>query len=217
MGSPIKLLSKGAAPSMIDTATANEVISKVNALLGTIVSPAGFGKYVIGDKEIKLDLGPLAQIIANLQKSAGTIIGTTAGGGGGGGGGGSVLLPFTIQQINTTTINVRYGTVMDIPPTNVGDNADVTAITTGGTVTVYIDNTLDASGVVTASSLEASSGSLPTSDDTHAYLLVGTVVVAGSVITTINQSLYFSQGFSCCGRDPGDPETTPGIYEFFVR
>lgn len=130
MGTPLKLLSKGAAPSMLDTATANEVITKINALLGTIVSPAGFGKFVIGEKDVKLDLGPLAQIITNLQKSNDTITGTTASGSGGGGGGPTGPYPFDISFSggpDPKDATVRPGTINGILASNFTDTYSLSA------------------------------------------------------------------------------------------
>lgn len=62
---------------MVDTATANALIAAVNQLRKIVVSPSGFGKFVVGDKEVVLDLAPLAAIITNLQKAADTINNTT--------------------------------------------------------------------------------------------------------------------------------------------
>lgn len=129
------------------------------------------------------------------------------------GGGGGVTLPFKISRVNNTDINVIFGTIMDLTPTDVA--TDITL--SNGTNQIYLENTLDADGNVVASAVMTTTSSLPASDADTAILLIGVVVMASSVITTISQSLYFSQGFSCCGRDPADPSTTPGIYEFFVR
>ena len=66
----------------------------------------------------------------------------------------------------------------------------------------------------------ASNGATGKPADTtyHAYLLVGTAAVdVDGLISLIEQSLYFSQGFKACDRDPEDPATTPGSYQFFVR
>lgn len=133
------------------------------------------------------------------------------------GGGGDITLPFKIDDVSpdtdTPTINVVFGTVMDITPTDIATDL---MLTDDATNTVYLDNTLDSDGNVTASAVSLTTGSLPASTDSSAILLIGVCVVASGVIA-ISQSLYFSQGFSCCGRDPDDPSTTPGTYEFFVR
>lgn len=134
------------------------------------------------------------------------------------GGGGTMVLPFTIKDVSpdasTPTINVVYGTVMDIPPTDIATDI---ALTSSATNIIYLENTLDADGNVTASAVMVTTGSLPASDDDTAILLIGTAVTTGDVIATIDQSLYFSQGFKACDRDPADPATTPGTYQFFVR
>lgn len=134
------------------------------------------------------------------------------------GGGGTMVLPFSITDVSpdamTPTINVVFGTVMDIPPTDIATPIEIDDDETN---TVYLENTLDADGNVTASAVMFTTGALPDSDDDTAILLIGIVVVASGVITSISQSLYFSQGFKACDRDPGDPATTPGTYEFFVR
>ena len=136
----------------------------------------------------------------------------------GGGGGASLLLPFKIRDISpdeeTPTIKVVFGTVMDVTPSNVetdlepGDDA---------INTIYLEVTINAAGQVTAAAVTVSTGPLPTNDTYAAYILIGYVTVAAGVITLINQSLYFSQGFKACDRDTADPETTPGSYQFFVR
>ncbi len=133
-------------------------------------------------------------------------------------GGGAITLPFTVKDTSpdtsTPTINVIYGTVMDLPPTDIATDI---ALTDDATNTIYLDNTLDSAGNVTASAVMVTTGSLPASSGFSAILLIGVAVAASGVIASISQSLYFSQGFSCCGRDSADPDTTPGVYEFFVR
>ncbi len=132
-------------------------------------------------------------------------------------GGGSVNLPFLIQDVSpdamTPTINVLYGTVTDIAPTDIGTDI---VLTDDATNTIYLSCTLDSDGIVTAAALLVATTGLPASDSSTAIKLVGVATVASGVITLINQSLFFSQGFQACGRDPDDPETTPGVYQFFV-
>jgi hypothetical protein len=128
------------------------------------------------------------------------------------GGGGTFQFPFQLTA-GTTTFNIRYGTVEDIAPTDVGTNI---AFTDDATNTVFIDCTIDADGIITAAAIDVATTGLPTDTAYAAYKLVGEVIAADGVITTINQSLMFSQGFQACNRDPADPETTPGTYQFFV-
>ncbi len=208
MGSPIKLLKKGSAPSMIEAATANEVITKVNALLEMIVSPNGFGKFVVAEKDIKLDLGPLAKIIANLSKSGDSITATNSTGTGGGG---SIQHPFQIQRVDDTTVNVRYGTLMDVEPTNVGTNLTPS----GGTDTFYLEVEVDLDGAMVAVDLHHSTGGQPADTDYFGYITIGTVVSSG-VITEINQAVTHSLRMSMCGRVvvDGDLEEA-GTYEFW--
>lgn len=133
----------------------------------------------------------------------------------GGGGGTGMTLPFQIQDVSpdasTPTVNVKYGTVMDIEPTDVG-----TDILVSDGDTFYIECTLDIDGNVTAADLLV--GSLPADSDYAAYLLVGSVTVVDDAITAIDQSLYFSQGFKACDRVVTDGVLdSAGTYEFFVR
>lgn len=132
------------------------------------------------------------------------------------GGGSAFSFPFQINDVSEEMdpkVNVRFGTVEDIAPTDVGTDL---AMSDGETNIIYIDCTLDAEGIVTAASLEVDIGSLPADLWDHAYKLIGYVTVTGGEVEEILQSLMFSQGFAPCGRDVDDPETTPGVYYFFV-
>lgn len=130
-----------------------------------------------------------------------------------GGGGSPVELPFGITLgAGTATFTVRYGTLEDIAPTDVGVPLPWTD---DATTTVWIDATLDDDGLVTAAAIDTGIAGLPADTSDHAYKLIGEVVAASGV-ATVNQSLYFSQGFQACGRDPDDPVITPGVYQFFV-
>jgi hypothetical protein len=130
-----------------------------------------------------------------------------------GGGGGGYIPPLTLEQVDDTNVKVKTGTVGGIIPTGVATN-----ITVSGTTTyyVFIDATIDADGDVTAATISNNTTGVTADSDTHAYYLIGTVVVASSVITAVNPTLAFSQEFAACGRDPADPSTTPGTYTFFV-
>ena len=138
-------------------------------------------------------------------------------GGGGGGGGAPVVLPFKMKDASPDVahpkVNVVTGTVMDFTPTGIATD---TALTDNATNTVYLDCTIDAAGLVTAVAMSISTSGKPADSTYHAYLLIGTATVASGVVT-LAQSLYFSQGFKACDRDSGDPATTPGSYQFFVR
>lgn len=132
------------------------------------------------------------------------------------GGGSELVLPFKIVDVTagpTPTVNVFYGTVEDIEPTDIATDLPMTGEATN---TIYLECAVDADGLITGASVQVSTSGLPASDWETAIKLIGTVITAGTGIFQINQSLYFSQGFQACGRDPGDPETTPGTYQFFV-
>jgi hypothetical protein len=200
--SPIPLIQPGGV-SLVSATLANQLIVPLNAIIHAKVAPvAGIGSFKYAGGEYILDFAALDKRLRELESGAG---------------GGSVILPFHLSDvspdISTPTINVLYGTVMDIAPSAIGTDI---ALTDDATNTVYLDCTLDASGVVTAVDLLVNTTGKPADASDHAYLLVGTAVVASGVIT-LDQSLMFSQGFSSCGRDPADPSTTPGTYEFFVR
>lgn len=89
MGSPLKRVSKGAFPSLLDTATANKLIDAINSLLSLTVAPNGAGKMVTGDGNAVLDLSGLISLLSKNQQSQDAINQTTSPGTPGGGGGGS--------------------------------------------------------------------------------------------------------------------------------
>lgn len=132
-----------------------------------------------------------------------------------GGAGAEMDLPFKIKDVSDTVAKayVVYGTVTDIEPTDIATNITLTADATN---TLYLECTLDTDGLITAAAVMVATTGLPTSTWDTAIKLIGTAITAGTAIMTINQSLYFSQGFQACGRDVADPETTPGTYQFFV-
>lgn len=134
---------------------------------------------------------------------------------GGGGGGAAPVLPFTIQDVSDTEskISVFFGTVEDLTPVDI---ATPLTLTPDATNTIFLDCDVDADGLITAAEVDINTTGLPSDTFDHAYKLIGTAIAVGTGIFEINQSLYFSQGFQACGRDPEDPETTPGNYMFFV-
>lgn len=104
MDAAIKKVVKGNAPSMLDTEKANEVITALNSLLGLEINPQGFGKLVLAEKNAKLDLTPIRDLINQLQTTVSAFSqanggGGAPGGGGGGGGGTSTLVRTTINAI----------------------------------------------------------------------------------------------------------------------
>lgn len=82
----IKNVVKGNAPSLLDAEKANEVINRLNSLLAMEVSPQGFGKLTLGEKNAKLDLTPIRDLINQLSTTVSAFSQTTGGGGGGSGG-----------------------------------------------------------------------------------------------------------------------------------
>lgn len=125
----------------------------------------------------------------------------------GGGGGTLVEFPFQITA-GSSTFTVRYGTVEDIAPLNVGTTLFPT---NNATNTVYINCDV-AGGNVTAAAINLTTGSLPSDNPSSgkAYKLVGQVVVASGLITAVNQSLMFSQGFAEC------TNAGTSVYHFYV-
>ncbi len=62
----IPLLTKGKTPSLLETTFANTLISRVNSLTSMTVSPGAFGKAVIGDNKVVIDLTPLSKLVDSL-------------------------------------------------------------------------------------------------------------------------------------------------------
>lgn len=109
----------------------------------------------------------------------------------------------------TTKVNVKFGTVSGFVPTNVA--TDITVSGTDGTWYIFLDATVSATtGAVSAVTVSSNTTGVTADSSTHAYLLIGQVVVASSVITSISPSLAWSQTFAAC--TPGDTAT----YYFFV-
>ena len=52
----IQVLTKGQAPTLLDTEKANELITAINALLSMEVQPQGAGKLVSSKGKVQLDL-----------------------------------------------------------------------------------------------------------------------------------------------------------------
>lgn len=73
MASPIPRLNKKGTPTFLNADFGNKVIDVVNALMLLEVSPAGYGKIVVGDKSAKLDLQALKGIIDELTKKIASI------------------------------------------------------------------------------------------------------------------------------------------------
>lgn len=136
----------------------------------------------------------------------------------GGGGGATLQFPFQLQDHSTTggtpvaIVNVRYGTMMDVEPTNC--ETDITLV--DGTNTIYIHITIDINGeFLTAEILTGTSGQ-PANGDYDGYITLGTFVVASGLVTSVNQAATHSLRMQMCGRIVTDGTlTTPGDYEFW--
>lgn len=97
----IKLLVAGETPSLLSADKGNEVLSVLNSLLAATISPEGYGKFVWGDKNLKLDLTDLQKIVNQLNTNIAAISTVTVSGGGGGGGGSNSAVVNKINQIIT--------------------------------------------------------------------------------------------------------------------
>lgn len=129
------------------------------------------------------------------------------------GGAGTPQHPFQIQKVDDDTINVRYGTMQDVAPTNVATDINLTG---NGTHTVYLDVEIDLNGVVIGVTLSEGTSGQPADTDYHGYITLGEVVMASSVITTINQAATHSLRTAMCGRVVTSGSlTTRGTYEFW--
>lgn len=128
-------------------------------------------------------------------------------------GGGGIIPPLYLEQVDSTNVKVKTGTVGGIIPTGVDTNIPV-----GGTTTYYVflTATINAAGDVTAAAISSNTTGVPADISTAAHYLIGTVVTSAGDITAVNPTLMFSQEFAACGRDTADPAATPGTYYFFV-
>lgn len=134
--------------------------------------------------------------------------------GSGGGGGTPFIPPLWLSKVDDSNVIVSAGTVGGLVPTGVATNLDVSG--TDGTWNIFITAGLNAAGDVTGASINGNTTTVPADDSSTAYYLIGNVVVASSIITSVSPTLAWSQEFAACGRDPADPGTTPGTYYFFV-
>ena len=128
----------------------------------------------------------------------------------GGGGGGGFIPPMWLRRYSSTEVYVTAATVNGLTPTNIATAIDISASST--TWNVYLDATLGSDGIPTAVTVTASTSAIPADTSTHAYIAIGTAVVAAGEITSVSPTLAWSQTFVTCGRDSADPTTTPGTY-----
>ncbi len=136
-------------------------------------------------------------------------------------GSGTIQHPFQLQAgTSGLSINVRYGTLNDIVPVNVGDDITLGA---SGTYTFYLDVEVeqDAEATIISVTLSNATTGQPADDDDHAYITLGEAIVSGGEVTTINQAATHSLRFAPCNRVAADPEADPpisferGTYEFW--
>jgi hypothetical protein len=134
------------------------------------------------------------------------------------GGGGGIEFPFQLQDTSVgggspvPQINVRYGTLQDVAPTNVGTDIVVSS----GTNYFYLDLEVDVDGVIVSATLTNDTSPQPSDGDYHGYILLGEADSDGSVVTDIRQAATHSLRFSMCNRIVSEGELlAPGSYEFW--
>ena len=108
------------------------------------------------------------------------------------GGGNGSTLPFQARQTGNTSIEVSAGTVDGVA----FSTSTISPITS--TTKVYVDITVNASGVVTAVTV-ANAGSVPADTSTRAYVLLADVTVTGGVISDVQNYLSGSLGHAYGG------------------
>lgn len=132
------------------------------------------------------------------------------------GGGTAFEHPFQILDASsgaTPKVNIRYGTMMDVVPTNVATDISLSA----GTSYFYLKNQVDINGLFVGSVLITSGSSQPADDDTYGYITLGRAIVAGTSITEIEQAATHSLRMAVCGRtlSGGTAILDTGQYEFW--
>lgn len=105
----IKSLVAGDVPSLNSAEKGNELIDAINALLEIKISPEGYGKITLGDKNAIIDLTDLQKIITGLSTTVAAMSTTTVAGGGGGGGSSDVANKVNeiIGALNGITIDAE--------------------------------------------------------------------------------------------------------------
>lgn len=134
-------------------------------------------------------------------------------------GGGGIEFPFQLQDASTgggspvAKINVRYGTLQDVVPTNVATDI---SLSNSSTYYFYIDLQIDIDGVFVAATLVASTSAQPADADYHGYITLGEADTGTGVVSAIRQAATHSLRFSMCNRVvvEGVLEAA-GTYEFW--
>ena len=162
-----------------------------------------------------------------IQKTGmmgGVVISSTAVGGGGG----SVTIehPFEIRDFSIAysaepavtaeaIIQVRFGTLNDITPTDV--DTDFSLVTASSTYNVFVKATVGVDGICTAAAVDATTAAVPADTWQYGYLKIGEVDVNDAqVVTEIRQACTHSLRLAMCGRVvDGASLTARGTYEFW--
>jgi hypothetical protein len=109
--------------------------------------------------------------------------------------------PFHLEDASNPTdgtqVRVYYGTVNDTVPSGMSDGDDPPYILgVSGSGLVWLIVTTDSDGNVTSVSIDSGS-TVPSDDDTHFYLEIGSFEVVGSAVT-VADNLTGSQSFNRC-------------------
>lgn len=176
---------------------------RMNAMMAAIRSLAR-GDGLLRGMGVRLKTTPMGTIISTDGRGSG---GAAAGGAWTG------VPPLWLVAVSATNVKVTFGQVAGFVPSGVNTSFDLSS--TDATWTFWVSVTLDTAGVPTAADISYGVGSVPSSDSTDAYFLIGEVDVADSEITDVRPSMAFDQAFVVCGRDVEDIETTPGTYYLF--
>jgi hypothetical protein len=137
-----------------------------------------------------------------------------------GGGGGTFTFPFQLQDHSVkgsspvAKINVLYGTLNDVEPTNVG--TDLSLTDGDGTYTFYLKIVVNLDGSLSSVELDYSMTGQPANDDYDGYITLGQADVLTNAVTAIRQAATHSLRYAVCGRVvSGMSLVTPGTFEFW--
>lgn len=100
---PIPLLSRGKTPTALDTDWMNGLLQAVNAFKAMNFAPQGYGKIVIGQREVTIDMSGLAAVITQIQTAITALQST--------GGSGTASLGPIITAINAIIAALNAATV----------------------------------------------------------------------------------------------------------
>lgn len=172
--------------------TAQAVVDYLEALLKLEVSPAGTGKLIVSRSRIFLQLDPKA--IRSAARTPLQVYNSSAG--------------------STPRISVEPGTFGENAAETGGDGTPTIGgtsiyanpaptLTVGATdVLIYLHVSVNAEGQITGVTVEKTSGSIPTSDESDLYVtLAGITVTTGALasVTVSAPNLTGSQAYELCG------------------